>query len=174
MRFRKIAAAVLPAYLAAAAGVLGCSSPGGPSGAEPTVLVINPLCDIALRCRTLEIRAFVWAFPVPKAPWGLRVLGEIEGPFECVTFPPVWELVVEEVDSTGAVSTSDTLTWSPEDPEGVFLSGMDWAAAQAQIGATETFVPADAPGWTLTFTRPGRGGFPYSANLEASNACAPP
>jgi hypothetical protein len=161
-------------------GALGCSSLGVPSAAQPTVLVTNPLCDTAGQCRTLQIRAFVWAFRVPQPPWGLKVLAEVEGSTACLTFPGVWELVVKGVDSTGAVTDSTTTTWTPDNSDGIFLSGMDWPAfdgdtlAQLQIGATETFVPADAPGWTLTFSRPGRGGFPYTANLEASDACVPP
>jgi hypothetical protein len=176
------ATAVLLASLAVV-GALGCSSPGEPSAGQPTVSVTNPLCDTAGECRTLQIRAFVWAFPIPQPPWGLKVLGEIEGPTACLTFPAVWEVTVigyEGSDTTAAVTDSTTCTWSPDEPDGVFLIGTDWPAfpgdtlARLEIGVTESFVPADAPGWTLTFTLPGYGGYPYTANLEASDACVPP
>jgi hypothetical protein len=109
----------------AALAVLGCSSPGAPSAAQPTVLVTNPLCDRAGHCRTLQIRAFVWAFTIPQRTDGIKVLGEVEGPTACLTFPAVWQVIVKGVDSTGAVTDSTTYTWSPGDPDGVFLTGVD-------------------------------------------------
>jgi len=147
------------------------------------VSVTNPLCDSTGRCRTLQIRAFVWGFTIPQRPDGIKVLGEVDGPTACLGFPAAWEVTVvgyDGSDSTAAVTDSTTYTWSPDDPDGIFLTGVDWPAtegdtlAQFGIGATETFVPADAPGWALTFSRPGRGGFPYTATLEASDACVPP
>jgi hypothetical protein len=174
--------AVLLASLVAA-GAVGCSSPESPSPAQPTVSITNPLCDAVGQCRTLQIRAFVWAFPIPQRPDGIKVLGEVEGPAACLTVPAVWELTVigyDGPDSTAPVTDSTTYTWSPDHPGGIFLTGVDWPAFQGdtlarfQIGATRTFVPADSPGWTLTFVRPGRGGMPYTASLEASDACVPP
>jgi hypothetical protein len=146
----------------------------------PTLSVTNPLCDTAGQCRTIQIRAFVWAFTIPQPTFGLKVLGEVEGPVACLTFPALWEVVVRGADSTGTITDSTTYTWTPDDPDGIFLNAMDWPAfrgdtlAQIQIGATESFVPAEAAGWTMTFSRPGRWGFPYTANLEASDACVPP
>jgi hypothetical protein len=175
---RKATAVLLASF--AAVGILGCSSPGEPWAGQPTVSVTNPLCDTAGQCRTLQIRAFVWAFTIPQRPDGLKVLGEVEGQTGCLTFPAMWEVIVREVDSTGAVIDSLTYTWSPDHPDGVFLTGVDWPAfeddtlAQLLMWATESFVPADAPGWNVTVSQPGRGGLPYTAHVEASDACVPP
>lgn len=165
----------------AAASAVACSSPAAPSAALPTLSVTNPLCDAAGQCRTLQIRAFVWAFTIPQRPDGIKVLGEVAGPTACLAFPAVWELTVigyDGQDATAPVTDSTTYTWLPNHPDGIFVTGVDWPAfqgdtlAQLQIGATETFVPADAPGWTLTFSRPGRGGFPYTASAKpAKGVC---
>jgi hypothetical protein len=152
--------------LLGAASAFGCSSPAEPPTGPPTLWVTNPLCD-ATGCGTLQIRAFVWEFLVPQPTWGLEVVGEVEGPRGCVRFPPSWHLRVRGVDSTGAYTDSTFFTWTPEKP--IFLTALDWSGGYGnQLAATETFTPADAPGWNLSFTPDGCCGNPMGARLTAA------
>jgi len=157
--------------LAALCGGFACSSaPTEPSSVQPTLTVTNPWCD-SLGCRPLQLRAFVWAFTVPQPAIGLRAIQEIHAETTCVVFPPSWQLVVSEEDSTGKIVRSDTALWTPDDP--IYLTILDLETRE-WLAATETFVPAEAPGWGLTISpRASQERPPYSARVSPSKRCKP-
>jgi len=170
-----------------ATAAVACSSPDAPRPL-PTVLVTNETCDSA-RCRTLEVRAFVWKFTVPQWPQGFKVLGEAPPGQTCFTFPPSWSLRISGPDSTGRVDTL-IITWTPDDTIPIYLVAVDSAffhghATAAQIdssrqglwpydgffpgsvGETRNFAPRDAPGWSVTFPSAPL----WSANLADGERC---
>lgn len=166
--------------------VAGCSSSTAPMQPPPTLLVTNALCAVA-PCRTLEIRAFVWAFQIPQPPVGIKVLGYARGPTTCLEFPPQWTF--------GGGSSDGGTTWTPNNPAGIYLVAQDSAfvltqPTQAQIdssvqglwpydgelpgslGTSPTFVPGTAPGWTITFPFKTQSGAAEPA-LTPTAACTP-
>lgn len=155
------------------AGAVSCTAPTAPGSPRPTVLVENPLCD-SVGCQTVYIRAFVWAFPIPQGQYrGAKALGEIDGPTGCLQFPHTWTITVREVDSLGApVGTDSTVfSWTPNHPDGIYLIAR---TSESFVGATQTFVPAHASGWNLTFSKNPGGEVPFTANLTAGQPCEPP
>lgn len=163
-------AAVFRLIALGVAGAVGCSAPAAPTPATPTVLVENPLCD-SLGCKTLYIRAFVWAFPIPQIPdLGAKALGEIQGPQGCLRFPATWTQKVRSVDSLGVpLGDSVVFSWTPSHPDGIYLIGRSEAGLRS---ATQTFVPADAPGWNLTFSKDQDSVF--AADLRPAQPCVAP
>src|SRR6266513_2596499 len=162
-----------------------CSSPDAPRSL-PTVLVTNATCDSG-RCRTVEVRAYLWKFLIPYPPWGDLVIGEAPPGQTCLTFPPSWSMRIIGPDSTGRVDTT-TIIWSPDDGSEIYLVAVDSAffhgdATPAQIdsarqrvwpytgmfmgsvGETPNFAPREAPGWMVTFPGPR----PFGAPLVASD-----
>lgn len=131
------------------AGMLGCQSATTPASppSVPTVRVANANCAAASACRTVEIRAFVWTFPVPQPIWGLEVVGEVHGPADCLTFPASWTFSV--IGPTDSVAYK----WTPKD--NLFLIAVDSAVFHARadgpliLGMTTTFAPAEAAGWVM-------------------------
>lgn len=156
-------------------GAMGCSSSDTEPTLPPTLFVTNPLCDTS-ECRPIEIRAYIYwrdVYPPGQPPWGLRVLDVVPGPTACLSFPPSWELVGREVDSTGVVVDSIITTWTPDD--GLYLTALDPAHFLTWYGATETFTPGEAEGWDLSFS-PDPTYFysallPYSAHLSPGEKC---
>ncbi len=141
----------------AAAFALSCrsspSAPGG-AGALPTLDIMNNPTCAAGACRTLEVRAFVWAFQVPQPPWGWRVLGEMPGGTACLAFPASWTFrVIGPADTT-------IFTWTPNSASGIYVVVVDSALFHAGtvepsstiLGLTRTFVPGTASGWQATFS----------------------
>lgn len=160
-----------------------------PAPPPATILVTNASCD-AGRCMTLEVRAFVWAFLIPQPPIGLRILAEVPPGQTCLALPATMSVTVIGANNTGKVDTVVT-TWQQSDPGGIYLVAVDSAAwhghpsqaqtdsinravypydgLQASVGETSTFIPADSPGWRVTFpSTPVFGG----AIMKASN-CHP-
>lgn len=172
--------------LGAAALVLGlaaCSSPNGlssPKGTPPTVLVTNPLCSGGT-CRSVDIRAFILAWPLPQPPAGYESVGEVSGPSACLSFPTSWTMRVSGPNSSGAVDTA-VFHWTPDDTAGIYLDGVHWPSSPKDtappyyvFGITQTFIPGTSPGWDLSFsdtTETGTG-LPYTAHLVADTACTP-
>lgn len=157
-------------YVTLLTGVFACSSPNAPATQIPTLLVTNPLCDTG-ECRTLQIRAFAWNFTVPQPFRGFITVGEVHSPTACLTFPASWDLTVTAVDSTGAPKDTTIYTWTPDDA--LYVTVADGNAPLDPIGATETFTPADAPGWNLTFSDEDSGGMPLTGQIRAAEACDP-
>lgn len=164
-------AAVFRLIALGVAGAVGCSAPAAPTPATPTVLVENPLCD-SLGCKTLHIRAYVWAFPLPQgSARGAKALGQIDGPTDCLRFPPTWTATLRSVDSLGVpLGDSVVFSWTPSHPDGIYLIGL--SEAVPLVGATQTFVPADAPGWNLTFSKNQDSVF--TAHLRPAQPCEAP
>ena len=183
---RQVAATVV---VVAATGGLGCSSPTKPAPL-PTLLVTNGTC-VGGVCRTLEIRAFVWAFPVPQLPPGLEVVAEVHTATACVTFPAQWRFYVTTVGSTDTTF----YTWTPSNNSGIILFAVDSAlfttggtAAQrdsssralwpydgaglGSVGHTATFIPGSAAGWSVTFPSTSQSG-PAAPGLAPTVACTP-
>ncbi|HET9984914.1 MAG TPA: hypothetical protein VFQ38_15050 [Longimicrobiales bacterium] len=139
----------------------------------PTLYVANnPTCTAA-GCRTLEIRAFVWAFRVPQPPWGYEVIGEMHGRTACFTFPASWTFRVIGLRDTTADAPADTttLTWTPDSASGISVVAIDSAMFHGKEGLeetirgrTETFVPARAQGWNTTLS----GGLDSTAAVAAT------
>lgn len=175
--------------LVTAIGGLGCSSPTTPAPL-PTLFVTNGTCASGV-CRTLEIRAFVWAFPVPQVPPGLEVVGRVRTATACLTFPAQWRFFVTTVGSTDTVF----YTWTPSNSSGIMLFAVDSAlfytggtvaqrdsSRQAlwpydgtglgSVGHTATFVPGSAAGWTVTFPSTSQSG-PAAPGLTPTSACVP-
>jgi hypothetical protein len=150
-------------------GVFGCSSLTEPSE-PPTLFVTNPLCG-GSQCREVRIGAYITTFTVPQAPQGSRNLGIFSGPTACLRFPPSWELAVHTSDSSGAVISSDTMTWTPDDA--LYLTVVDMEASE-WLAKTQTFTPGDEEGWVLTLSpeAPG-GGLPNTAHLSPGEKCTP-
>jgi len=166
---------------------IGCSSATAPKQ-PPTLLVTNAVCELG-PCRTLVIHAFIWAWHIPQPPTGIRILGYVRGPTTCLQFPPEWTI------EAGAVGHLQQLKWTPSDPAGIFLLAWDSAftsgtATPAQIdseaqqlwhydggggslGITPTFVPGNAPGWSITFPLTSQSGAPEAA-LTPATACPSP
>jgi hypothetical protein len=208
VRFRRFACGVLVTVIVACSG---CSRPTDtgvkletqptdtlpgdtvPTGALPTVLVSNGTC-VGGVCRTLEVHAFVWAFPVPQLPPGLELVGEVHSTSACLTFPAIWVLHVYGDRSGGGVDTV-TYTWTPENTAGIMIFAVDSAlfasggtlaqrdsstgglwpydgASMASVGSTETFVPGVAAGWRVTFPTKLQSGL-AAPSLTATAACTP-
>ena len=170
--------------------VLGCSSPDAPRPL-PTVLVTNATCD-AGRCATLEIRAFIWKFPIPTGPWGEEVLGETQPGQACLAFPPSWSSRIIGSDTTGRVDTAIT-TWTPADTVPIYLIAVDSVLfhsrldsavidslkegllpyfdglVKASVGETPNFAPGVSPGWSVTFPSAPQWG----AKLVPGESCKP-
>jgi hypothetical protein len=177
---------VVPALTA-----IGCSSSTEPKHTvPPTLLVANATC-LAGPCKTLEIRAFVWAFPVPQAVWGLEIVGEVHGATACLHFPASWTLRVETAGSTDTTFYK----WTPSDTTGIYLFALDSAltysggtAAQrdsssqalwpydgvalGSVGHTATFVPGQSGGWSVTFPSKSQAGL-QAPGLAVTSVCSP-
>lgn len=171
----------------AAAGcmaVVACSNPAEPESRPPTLSVMNPLCEDTA-CTAIQVRAFVWAFPIPQSPLGSKSLGRVDGAGGCLEFPPAWTATVREVDSAGVPTGEDSTvyTWTPDHPDGVYLTAVqpsDWATAGGPsvgyvVGITETFVPGDADGWELRFSRnpDTTAVYPFLGRLISAPPCTP-
>jgi hypothetical protein len=101
----------------------------------------------------------------------LKVITEIQGETACVLFPTSWELVVSEIDQSGNPVKSDTMVWTPEGA--IYLTIEDIEAGRF-LSASETFVPAEASGWQLTFdSAAAQGPLPFSAHLSPGQRCEP-
>jgi len=172
-------------WLAVSLTIVGCSSATAPRQ-PPTILITNAVCAVG-PCRTLLIKAFVWAFEVPQPPSGFEIVGFVRGPATCLTFPAKWTL---KVGTPGGVPT--TLTWTPTSPSGIFLTAIDsvigfgggttaqldsanaglwpYAGPGGSVGISPTFVPGNAAGWSISFPATTPSGAPTPA-LTATSAC---
>lgn len=144
------------------ASVAGCSSPAFPGRSRPplpyepapTVLITNPACN-ASGCDTLSIGWHPWYFLnfIPMNPLGAG-LGLLTGSTGCFQFPGLDSLRVGTQDSTETPKDLHVYYWRPDNPEGVALVVFPYdrpSIAAPVFAQTQTFVPADALGWDLTF-----------------------
>jgi hypothetical protein len=146
-----------PALLVVAICFLpACSSTNAP-GSAVTLLVTNATCT-AEECTPLEIYGFVPKFTVPGQPlWGFLDIGAANSVSTCLSLPHSHTLTV-----TGPDGATD-ITWTVADP--IILNAVD---LDHTLRATTTeFVPADAPGWAVSF------GGPSPAQPVASSRCMP-
>ena len=168
------------------AGTIGCSGCAAPTSstrasaatgstsATPTVLVVNPLCDGGGRCETVFIRANIPSWPIPSSLWGMKDLGRIDGPTGCFQFPAVWTATLSQVDSVGAVIYSDTLRWTLSSRQSVVLVASSEAVPGGLVGFSQSFAPADASGWELTYTKSsGHLAPPYTGHVAPAQPCEP-
>jgi hypothetical protein len=170
-------------------GWVGCSSPTKPEPPLPTLLVTNATCAGGT-CRTLQLRASVWAFPVPQVPPGFKVVAEVHTPTACIVFPKSWTLSVETAGSTDTTF----YTWTPDNSSGITLFAVDsvlfntggtaaqrdssnqalWpydGAAPFTVGYA-TFVPGSAAGWSVTYPSTLQSGL-VAPGLTVAAACTP-
>lgn len=169
-------------------GVSGCSSPASPGASRrpppyvpaPTIEVANPLCG-AGGCDTLYVGWHVWYYLnfAPINPIGDR-LGLVTDRTGCLQIPGLDSLRVGTQDSTETPKDLHVYYWRPDNPDGVALVVFpytDHYLAKQFAEQTQTFVPADAPGWDLTFTpNPDTASQapPYALHLTADSvACTP-
>ena len=150
---------------------IGCSSSTAPDR-PPTLLVTNPLCE-GTDCRSIQIRAFIWAYAIPQGPFGAELVGEVSGPTACLEFPEIWEIVVRHVDSQGNVLSADTLTSDLDDQ--IFLTALDPESRdEVFLGMTESFVPGSEKGWSLNLVRDPAGAYPpFRGELTSGPRCSP-
>lgn len=152
--------------------ISSCSHPTEPTIAEPTLLVRNPFCQ-GSACRSVDIFAYVRAWPIPQSPRGNKRVGTFDTPTACFRLGPAWTLTIRGVDSTGAsLGDSASYTWTPDDPRGIFVT----ASTQTlfAFGQTENFVPATAPGWELSFTEGSAHDSAFlDAHLAPAEQCQP-
>lgn len=132
---------LLPGVLLA----LACSSSAttGPHG-DVRLFVTNTTCDPG-PCVTLDVRAFPDDQPhTPGGLWSIEV-GTVEGEFDCLLLPRSGTFRV--IDASSARTT--TYTWTLSDPLslGALRPGESGIMA---VPSTETFVPAAAPGWSVS------------------------
>lgn len=99
-------------------------------------------------------------------------MGQVDGPTACLRFPSEWTLTVTEVNSSGGIVHQDTLDWTPSNRSGIYLIAR--SSTLTPLARTETFVPADASGWLLTFSSVADGGLPYTAHLVSAPPCKVP
>jgi hypothetical protein len=125
----------------------------------PTVFITNATCSSG-PCRTLQVLAYDETVQAPPVPGGWRFeLGYVSSPSGCLTFP-------HSTPATGNGVTFATMTVA----DGFQLSARD-VQTLVETRNTSTFVPQDAPGWSVTFdTAPVSPTGPYAM----TNACTPP
>jgi hypothetical protein len=139
----------------------------------------------------LELRAAIWAFPVPQAPPGFKVLAEIRTPTACIRFPSSLSLGIE----TSGSSDTTFYTWTPENTSGITMFAVDSAlysnggtsaqrdssnqavwpydgAALFAVGYTANFVPGVSPGWTVAFPSTSADGL-AAPGMMSAGACTP-
>jgi len=144
----------------------GCSKFAvDPSGDPPlTLLVANTTCK-AGQCTPLWIVA--WPnIHAPSIPGGWWIsLGTATAPSTCKTFPPPGSFVT--VDASGARTR---YPWTPSDTFTLTAQSLVDTGIGTLPTTTSTFVPGDAPGWSVTFDT-----FPASPiePVPVTNACTP-
>ncbi|NIM47661.1 MAG: hypothetical protein GTO22_00095 [Gemmatimonadales bacterium] len=145
-----------PAFLIVAICLLpACSSTNAP-GSAVTLLVTNATCTTE-ECTPLKIHGFVPKFAVPGQPkWGFLDVGAANSALTCLTLP--------HSDTLTLTGPDDYITWTVVDP--IILTAVD--LDYTLRGRTTEFVPADAPGWAVSF-----GGPSPAQPLALLNACMP-
>lgn len=149
----------LPLLLLAA---LACSSSVEPRAAV-TLLVTNGTCD-AVSCSPLEILGFPRNGPItPGGPWSVD-LGLLTARTACLTFPTSATLRVIGVSNDGTKADTTIYTWTTADALslGTKPPGASFPSAVAN---TSAFVPAGAPGWSVTL--------PSGSRVSPTRGCTP-
>ena len=123
-----------------------------PAGPGPTLLVTNATCSPG-PCVPFEVRAGIPRFTVPQPSGGVVSLGWVDSTTACLRFPASWTLTV-----IGPGGDTTKITWRPSDSI--------WLIVPRLANSTVDFVPASAPGWSITFPN-GQGG----ARLTPSQTC---
>src|SRR5207249_6290709 len=101
------------------------------------ILVVNATCN-AGPCRTLQVLAYDQTIQSPPPPGGWRfALGYVSSASGCLTFPlsTPW---VGNGETLATLTVADAFTLTARD--GLTLD---------ETQPTGTFVPQDAPGWTV-------------------------
>jgi hypothetical protein len=138
-------------------GVLGCSSPVQPRTGV-TLLITNGTCETG-QCAPLQILGFPSNQPhTPGGFWSVD-LGLISAASACLTLPPSATFRVTDA-STGATTI---YTWTTAD--GLSLGALQPSASRIQATpSTGSFVPASAPGWSVTL--------PAGSQVSPRQACS--
>lgn len=134
-----------------AAGACGVTDPKtDPS--SPTLLVINATCDSG-PCVAFQVRGWESIFVVPgQPPAGFVQVGEVTSATACLQFPDSVRFTGTEVDSLGRVVRADTIYWTPANSIGLSaLASGSGAFSPPFAFADSAIVPANAPGWRVTF-----------------------
>lgn len=168
--------------------VIGCTANCALVGAEISVGVAIGQITIS-GDSAIVLTAFISAWPIPQALGGMETVGYVTGPTACLQFPAKWTI------QSGAVSDPQTLTWTPENPQGVYMFAFDSTLAVGRgtaaqddssaqglwpfdgddlggVGQTPTFVPGSASGWSVTFPSRSQDGV-SAPGLAAAAPCTP-
>jgi hypothetical protein len=131
------------AWISLLLGALGCSSTVQPR-AGVTLLITNATCETG-QCAPVQILGFPSNQPhTPGGFWSLD-LGIVSAPSACLTLPPTATFRVIDA-STGATTT---YMWTTA--ERLSLGALQPPASRIQATpSTSAFVPASAPGWSVT------------------------
>jgi hypothetical protein len=129
------------AFLILVLGAVACSSTTGPRSGV-TLLVVNGTCTVG-PCPSLHVLGYPQNQPnTPGGLWRFE-LGVLAAPSACLTFPRSATFRI--------IGPSDTtiITWTSADS--MELGSLDSLAFPfAALPSTGEFVPASAPGWTVT------------------------
>jgi hypothetical protein len=138
-------------------GALGCSSTVQPR-AGVTLLITNGTCGTG-QCASVQILGFPSSQPhTPGGFWSVD-LGLVSAPSACLTLPPSATFRVIDA-STGATTT---YRWTTAD--GLSLGALQPPASRIQaMPSTDAFVPASAPGWSVTL--------PAGSQVSPGQACS--
>lgn len=133
--------------------------PGCSSTTEPpppvTLLVTNGTCSPG-PCSPLRIRGFPTEGPrTPGGPWSFD-LGGVDAGTACLLLPSADTFRV----GNGDAGETTTWIWTTEEPLALGTLEPEATAFQASP-STAAFVPATAPGWTVTL--PGGSPVPSAA-----------
>lgn len=154
-------------------GVAGCSTGTGPRepALRPTLLVENPMC-VGQDCATLGVAMYVrsWLDHVSDSSLAGVWLGYVEGPETCFALPTADTLTVPRPDSAGVATDSARYSWSPDDPNGVFL-GVFMRLTSAAV--SREFVPARSQGWLMRMPDSVPYGAVVRVPLRAAAPCTP-
>lgn len=114
-------------------GACGVSEP---KTNPPTLLVTNATCDSG-PCVKFAVRGWESVYAVPgQPPAGFIVVGQVDSASACLRFP-------------ASVPFGDNTVWTPENSIG--LTALAFESIVPLAYADSEIVPANAPGWHVTF-----------------------
>ena len=127
-------------------------------GRDVTLLVTNGTCATG-ECVPIDVRGLIPKFTVPQPIGGLLLVGRVEGPSACLTFPREYTLKI--------ISPTDTtiVTWTTGDAVILHAIRRD---PFTPAGSTAGFVPASSDGWSVTFPSGSE-----APGLAETAACSP-
>jgi len=134
--------------------VAACSS----KAYAPTILVVNATCNVG-QCVPLQVLAYDQTIQSPSVPGGWWFsLGLVNSSSACLTFPPSGDFRVNG-RSVATFTVADAFTLTARD-----------TLLLVPTRQTATFVPQDAPGWSVAFDT-----FPVNpiGPVAMATACTP-